>query len=70
MVPLLLAGVAFAKVCTCMLLCTMHNAQCAYIYEVIISIKIFVVVVDAGGRCICLLRFAPEYKIDIVVVVA
>ena len=62
MVPLLLAGVAFAKVCTCMLLCIY--------YEVIISIKIFVVVVDAGGRCICLLRFAPEYKIDIVVVVA
>ena len=64
MVPLLLAGVAFAKVCTCMLL-YIH-----YIYEIIISIKIFVVVVDAGGRCICLLRFAPEYKIDIVVVVA
>ena len=38
MVPLLLAGVAFAKVCTCMLL---------YItYEIIILIKIFVVVVD------------------------
>ena len=39
MVPLLLAGVAFAKVCTCMLLYI-------YIYEIIISIKIFVVVVD------------------------